>query len=33
VVIPVIGGLLWMTNWQLTFYVGMGISIVSLIFV
>ena len=33
VVIPVIGGLLWMTNWQLPFYVGMGISILSLIFV
>ncbi|MFK5889593.1 MAG: MFS transporter [Flavobacteriaceae bacterium] len=33
VVIPVIGGLLWMTNWQLPFYVGMGISVFSLIFV
>jgi len=33
VVIPVIGGLLWMTNWQLPFYVGMGISVISFIFV
>lgn len=32
VVIPVVGGLLWMTNWQLTFYVGMGISVISFIF-
>jgi len=33
VVIPIIGGLLWITNWQLPFYVGMGISIISLFFV
>jgi len=33
VVIPIIGGFLWMTNWQLPFYVGIGISAVSLYFV
>ncbi len=33
VVIPVIGGLLWIANWRLTFYVGMGISALSLYFV
>jgi len=33
VVIPIIGGLLWMTSWQLPFYVGMGISVFSLYFV
>ncbi len=33
VVIPVIGGLLWMTNWQLPFYVGVGLCVLSLAFV
>ncbi|MCF6213322.1 MAG: MFS transporter [Flavobacteriaceae bacterium] len=33
VVIPVIGGFLWMTNWQLPFYVGVGLSLLSLLFV
>ena len=33
VVIPVIGGLLWMTNWKLPFYVGVGLCVLSLAFV
>ena len=33
VVIPFVGGLMWMTNWQLPFYAGVGLSIFSLIFV
>ncbi len=33
VVIPFVGGLMWMTNWQLPFYAGVGLSLFSLIFV
>lgn len=33
VVIPFVGGVLWMTNWQLPFYVGVGLSLLSLLFV
>ena len=33
VVIPVIGGLLWMTDWKLPFYVGVGLSVISFVFV
>ena len=31
--IPVIGGLLWMNHWEWPFYIGVGISVLSLIFV
>ena len=33
VVIPFVGGVLWMSNWQLPFYVGVGLSLLSFIFV
>jgi len=33
VVIPFVGGVLWMTNWQLPFYVGLALAILSLLFV
>ena len=33
VVIPFVGGVLWMTNWQLPFYAGVGLSVLSLVFV
>lgn len=33
VVIPFVGGVLWMSNWQLPFYAGVGLSVFSLIFV
>ncbi len=33
VVIPFVGGVMWMTNWQLPFYAGVGLSILSLVFV
>lgn len=33
VVIPFVGGVLWMNNWQLPFYAGVGLSILSFIFV
>ena len=33
VVIPFVGGIMWMTNWQLPFYAGVGLSILSLVFV
>jgi predicted MFS family arabinose efflux permease len=33
VVIPFVGGVMWMKNWQLPFYAGIGLSLFSLIFV
>lgn len=33
VVIPFVGGIMWMTNWQLPFYAGVGLSLFSLVFV
>jgi hypothetical protein len=33
VVIPFVGGIMWMKNWQLPFYAGVGLSLFSLIFV
>ncbi|MCL3782016.1 MFS transporter [Prolixibacteraceae bacterium JC049] len=33
VVIPVLGGLLWIMNWRIPFIVGIGLSILSLAFV
>lgn len=33
VVIPTVCGLLWQLNWQLPFIIGMGLSVLSLIFV
>jgi hypothetical protein len=33
VVVPVLGGILWMMNWRIPFIVGMVLSILSLIFV
>lgn len=33
VVIPFVGGVMWMTNWKLPFYAGVGLSLLSLLFV
>lgn len=33
VVIPVVGGILWLVNWQIPFIVGIGLSCLSLLFV
>lgn len=32
VVIPVVGGALWMLNWRIPFFAGAGIAVVSLVF-
>jgi len=32
VVMPVFGGLLWLVNWQIPFFIGVGLSAVSLVF-
>lgn len=32
VVMPVFGGLLWLVNWQIPFFIGVGLSLLSFIF-